>query len=269
MAKIVTALSIAGSDCSGGAGIQADLKTFAALGIYGMSAITTVVAENTHAVLCRQDIAPDVLAAQIEAVLDDIPPNAIKIGLLPSAAAVRTVAKALRGCTVPVVLDPVMVASAGQTLHGTDMLEALKAELLPLVTLITPNLAEASALTGLPAESRAQRETAARRLKGLGPGAVLLKGGHLDGAAEDLLFDGERFTTFTRARIDTKNTHGTGCTLSSAIAAYLAQGFELPQAVEQAKAYITGAIAHALPLGRGAGPLGHFYQITQRQKEGR
>lgn len=269
MAKIVTALSIAGSDCSGGAGIQADIKTFAALGVYGMSAITTVVAENTQAVFCRQDIAPDVLAAQIEAVLGDIPPDAIKIGLLPSAAAVRTVAKALRGCTVPVVLDPVMVASAGQTLHGTDMLEALKAELLPLVTLITPNLAEASALTGLPVESRVQRETAARKLKGLGPGAVLLKGGHLDGAAEDLYYDGAGFCTFTSPRIDTNNTHGTGCTLSSAIAAYLARGYALAQAVEKAKAYITGAIAHGLALGRGAGPLGHFYQTTQRQEEGR
>lgn len=268
MAKIVTALSIAGSDCSGGAGIQADLKTFAALGVYGMSAITTVVAENTQAVFCRQDIAPDVLAAQIEAVLGDIPPDAVKIGLLPSAAAVRTVAVALKGAALPVVLDPVMVASAGRTLHGADMLEALKAELLPLVTLITPNLAEATALTGLPVENHLQRQAAARKLKDLGPRAVLLKGGHLDRAAEDLYYDGEGFCTFTSPRIDTKNTHGTGCTLSSAIAAYLARGYALTQAVEKAKAYITGAIAHGLALGRGAGPLGHFYLQDGKQEEG-
>lgn len=262
---ICTALTIAGSDCSGGAGVQADLKTFSANGVFGMSVITSVVAENTSRVLSIRDLDAEIIRDQMQAVFEDMPVNAVKIGMLSNAGIMETVADGLRDCpTKRIVLDPVMIAKGGQALMDPGALDVLKERLFPLAKVITPNIPEAVALTGLSIGTPAQMEEAARRLHALGPRCVLVKGGHAAGDALDLLFDGERVYTFTHARIATKNTHGTGCTLSSAIAANLAKGMDVPAAVEAAKAYVTEAIAHALPLGHGHGPTHHFYELYRR-----
>jgi hydroxymethylpyrimidine/phosphomethylpyrimidine kinase len=256
------ALTVAGSDSGGGAGIQADLKTFAALGVYGASVITAVTAQNTRGVRAVHDIPLPVVAAQLDAVLEDIPFGAVKIGMLSSAEIIVTVADRLRAHgTQTIVLDPVMLAKSGDSLLRDDAVQALIEELLPLVAVITPNLPEAARL--LNRVRIEDTEEAAGSLLSLGPGAVLIKGGHGEGDnLEDLLLvRGEGAPhRFLHPRVDTVNTHGTGCSLSSAIAAGLARGLELPAATESAIAWLQGAIKHAWPLGAGHGPVHHFWK---------
>jgi hydroxymethylpyrimidine/phosphomethylpyrimidine kinase len=263
-------LTIAGSDSGGGAGIQADLKTFAAHGAYGMSAITSVTAQNTRAVTAIFDVSPQVVAAQIDAVFDDIGVDAVKIGMLASAPIVRVVAERLAvqatgEARVPIVLDPVMVAKSGDALLASEAIEILKSELLPLATLVTPNLPEAARLTGGPIDTPEEREAAARSLHALGP-AVLIKGGHLEGSrVVDLLLDAGSVTRFDNERIATRATHGTGCTLSSAIAVRLAAGEDTASAVAGAIAYLRGALEAAFALGGGVGPVNHLYALYARE----
>lgn len=260
-----TALTIAGSDCSGGAGIQADLKTFSAHGVFGMSAIVSVVAENTARVIQIQDIPAGMIAAQIDAVFEDIPPDAVKIGMLSSPECMRAVAAKLREYRpANVVIDPVMYAKNGCPLMEPSAIGTLIQEVLPLADVLTPNIPEAECIAGMKIVSLEDARQAAVRIRGMGCRAVLVKGGHAIGDAEDILFDGEQFHSFRSERIDTKNTHGTGCTLSSAIAANLARGAGLRTAVGNAKRYVTTAIRHALPLGRGCGPTHHFYDLYEK-----
>ena len=257
-----TALTIAGSDCSGGAGIQADLKTFSAHGVFGMSVITSVVAENTFRVIEHQDVRPDMIAKQIDAVFEDIVPDSVKIGMLSNHETMRTVAEKLKERTpANVIIDPVMYAKDGSALMNPKAISTLISELVPLADLITPNIPEAEKMVGIKIETRDDMKNAARIIRDMGCRAVLVKGGHAVGDATDILYDGSEFYSFTAERIDTKNTHGTGCTFSSAIAANLALGMPLERAVELAKEYVTGAIRHSLPLGKGCGPLNHFYKF--------
>lgn len=264
MKRYHRALTIAGSDSGGGAGIQADLKTFAALGCYGMSAITALTAQNTVGVTGIHPVPPEFVARQIDAVMDDIGTDAVKIGMLHSSAIIHTVAERLVHYRVGnVVVDPVMVAKSGDRLLEGEAVEALKAALVPLARVITPNLGEASVLLGKPVEDVAQMEEACRALAALGPEAVLLKGGHLGGGqSPDMLHykGSEKFVVFEAQRIVTRNTHGTGCTLSSAIAAFLARGCDIGEAAERAKAYITRALeaGAGYVLGEGHGPVHHF-----------
>jgi hydroxymethylpyrimidine/phosphomethylpyrimidine kinase len=252
-------LTIAGSDSGGGAGIEADLKTIERLGGYGMAAITAVTAQNTQGVFGIWPLSPEAVQRQIEVVVDDIGVDALKIGMLGSAAVVGRVASTLRRYgPIPLVLDPVMVAKGGDRLLEAEAEVVLRAELLPLAALVTPNLPESEALTGLPADSRREREEAARSLVAMGAGAALIKGGHGEGdIVEDLLFDGREFFVFQAERQQTSHTHGTGCTLSAAIAAALGQGQPLFQAVALATRYVQAAIRLAPGLGKGHGPLGH------------
>jgi hydroxymethylpyrimidine/phosphomethylpyrimidine kinase len=267
-------LTIAGSDSGGGAGIQADLKTFAAHGGYGMSVVTAVTAQNTVSVTAVAEIPPDMVAAQIDAVMEDLGADAIKIGMLASATLVRTVAERLRIHGVgrgsggpPVVLDPVMVAQSGATLLADDAVGALRDELVPLATVTTPNLPELERLTGFPVGTEEERIAAARVLSGETGGAVLAKGGHdLTGhEVVDLLViggpPGAAVHRFAHPRVDTTSTHGTGCTLSSAIAARLGRGEPLPAAVGGAIGYLQGALEAAQPLGHGHGPVAHFHEL--------
>ena len=260
------ALTIAGSDSGGGAGIQADLKTFSALGCYGMSVLTALTAQNTVAVTGIHPVPPAFIAQQIDAVMEDIGVDAVKIGMLHSSEVIRTVAERLAHHRVArIVVDPVMVAKSGARLLQDEAVAALRAVLLPLATVITPNLPEAAALLGTPIVGVAEMQEACRALGELGPEAVLLKGGHLGGKeSPDVLYvAAERSLTVLEAgRVETENTHGTGCTLSSAIAAYLAQGYGVRPAVESAKAYMTAALraGAAYRLGRGHGPVHHFHQ---------
>lgn len=259
-----TALTIAGSDCSGGAGVQADLKTMSALGVFGMSVIVSVVAENTARVLSIEDISPKVIADQIDAVFEDIPPDAVKVGMLSTPACMEAVAAGLKKYRPRhVVIDPVMYAKNGSPLMQESAISALRSTVLPLATLLTPNIPEAEKLAGMEISSEADMREAARRIQALGPQNVLVKGGHAQGEARDILLCGEDFHVFASRRIPTKNTHGTGCTLSSAIAAYLARGEVLPEAMRKAKEYVTGAIEHALPLGHGCGPTHHFFAFYE------
>jgi hydroxymethylpyrimidine/phosphomethylpyrimidine kinase len=258
------AMTIAGSDSGGGAGIQADIKTFAALGVYGCSVITALTAQNTRGVSAMHDVPPAFVEAQFDAVMDDIAVAAVKIGMLANADVIAAVARRLaRWPDVPVVLDPVMVAASGDPLLRADSVEALKSALFPLAAVVTPNLHEAALLT---AEPVAADETAMRRqgraLLGSGAAAVLMKGGHGSGdESVDLLLTSDGEMRFAAPRIQTRNVHGTGCTLSSAIAAGLAKGLPLAEAVGEAKAYITAAIAAsgALKIGHGHGPAHHFH----------
>lgn len=262
--RYVRVLSIAGSDSGGGAGIQADLKTFSALGCYGMTAIAAITAQNTQGVRAIHGIPADMLAAQMDAVLQDIGADAVKIGMLASPETVQVVADAIRRYGLrQVVLDPVMVATSGDRLIAQETADALVQALFPLATIITPNLDEAGWLLGQPIPDASHMPDAARNLLALGAQNVLLKGGHLPGEeVVDLLLTAQGQTLrLASPRIATHNGHGTGCTLSSAIAAHLAQGQPLPQAVEQARSYILGAIAAgaAVRTGQGAGPLNHGY----------
>lgn len=258
-------LTIAGSDSGGGAGIQADLKTFSAHGVYGMSVITAVTAQNTQEVKAVQDISPKLIGQQIEAVFEDLGVDAVKIGMVSQVESIKMIAKKLREYQPEfIVLDPVMVSKTGFTLLNPEAAATLIKELLPLATIITPNLYEAEIISDLKIESLTAMEKAAKMIYEMGPQAVLVKGGHLKGEPLDVLFTKANFTYYKSRRIVTRNTHGTGCTLSAAIAANLALGFKLEQAVEKAKAYITTAIKYSLDLGEGAGPTNHFYDLYRK-----
>jgi hydroxymethylpyrimidine/phosphomethylpyrimidine kinase len=252
-----TALTIAGSDSGGGAGIQADLKTFAAHGVFGLTALTAVTAQNTLTVTRVFPLPPDMVTAQIDAVVSDFPLGATKIGMLATAAIADAVAAALeRHGLSPVVLDPVMVAKGGAKLLDDAAVAVVRTRLLPLSAVITPNVPEAEALTGLRVVSADDLRPAAARLVELGARAAIVKGGHLDGPAVDVLYDGRTFTLLRADRIPGRHTHGTGCTFSAALAARLAEGETLIDAARAAKAYVTRAIERAPGLGHGAGPLG-------------
>jgi hydroxymethylpyrimidine/phosphomethylpyrimidine kinase len=256
---VAKALTIAGSDSGGGAGIQADLKTFSAFGVFGMSAITAVTAQNSVGVSGVFNLPSEFVARQIDAVLGDFGADAVKIGMLSTADIATVVAARLHAHGARhVVLDPVMIAKSGDALLQPDACAALVRDVLPLAELVTPNLHEAAALAGAPVESEADMDAAARRIHALGPRAVLVKGGHLKDSATDLLWDGRTLTRFAGVRLDSTNTHGTGCTLSAAIAAGLARGRELPAAVAEAKAYVTAAMREGFQAGRGVGVLRHF-----------
>jgi len=259
---IPKAMTIAGSDSGGGAGIQADLKTFAALGVYGASTLTAITAQNTVAVTAVHELPVDLIDAQIDAVVTDIGVDAVKTGMLSSAAIVETVAAAVqRHALVNLVVDPVMIAKSGDALLRPEAVNALRDRLLPLAAVVTPNLPEAETLTGLSITTAADIRRAAEQIVGRGARAVVVKGGHRDGPAVDLFYDGVRFQEFTAPRLDTRNTHGTGCTFAAAVAAGLARGQDLIAAVAQAKDYVTEAIRHSYPLGQGHGPLHHFYKV--------
>ncbi|MBA2371928.1 MAG: bifunctional hydroxymethylpyrimidine kinase/phosphomethylpyrimidine kinase [Chloroflexi bacterium] len=259
------ALTIAGSDSGGGAGIQADLKTFQALGVYGMSAITALTAQNTIGVWAVQEVLPEIVAAQIDAVAEDIGVDGAKTGMLSSAPIIRAVADRVRHWDLgPVlVVDPVMVAKSGDRLLREDAVRALIDELLPLAAVVTPNLPEAEVLVGHALTTDDDLRAAAREIVALGPRAVVIKGGHREGDATDLFFDGRQELRLEARRIDTRSTHGTGCTFSAAIAARIALGDELADAVRAAKAYLTAAIEHAAPLGAGHGPVAHEWALRR------
>ncbi|MGD0936357.1 MAG: bifunctional hydroxymethylpyrimidine kinase/phosphomethylpyrimidine kinase [Streptosporangiaceae bacterium] len=253
-------LTIAGSDSCGGAGIQADLKTMQALGVHGMSVVTAVTAQNSVGVQDFWDLPPEAVRAQLDSILSDIPVQAIKTGMLASAAIVSAVADVLAGSDVPLVIDPVAVSKHGHSLLLPGAGDAMRAELLPLATVVTPNLDEASQLSGIKVTDEDGMRDVARVIAGFGPRWVLVKGGHLAGDPVDLLFDGTRTWRYAGERIATPHTHGTGCTLASAIASYLALGTEVPEAVTRAKDYVTGAIRAGFPLGAGIGPVDHAWQ---------
>jgi hydroxymethylpyrimidine/phosphomethylpyrimidine kinase len=253
---IPTALTIAGSDPGGGAGIQADLKTFAALKVYGTTVIAALTAQNTMGVRQVMMIPPEFVAAQLDAVFSDIPPNAVKTGMLCSAAIVAIVAAKLREYRAQrLVIDPVMVSSSGAVLLDRAGIDALARDLLPLSELVTPNLAEAGELSGMEVRHIPDMEEAARRIHGLGVRNVLLKGGHLEGDAVDVFFDGAEFVHLRSERIATSNLHGTGCVLSAAIASELALGRNLRDSITLAKEFVTQAIRHSLSVGKGTGPI--------------
>lgn len=256
------ALTIAGSDPGGGAGVQADLKTFTAFEVFGMSAITAVTVQNTLGVSGVTGMAPLLVSAQIDAVLEDIGADAVKLGMLSSAPIIKTVAGRLKAHKVKnLVLDPVMYAKSGHALLAEKAEGALIEELLPLALIVTPNAPEAGKLSGIKVNDMAGARKAARAIHALGPAWVLVKGGHLGGKiCQDLLFDGQEFTVFSYPRLATRNTHGTGCTLSAAIAACLALGMGPRRSVEEAGVYVAGAIRNSFNLGGGHGPLNHFWR---------
>jgi hydroxymethylpyrimidine/phosphomethylpyrimidine kinase len=259
-------LTIAGSDSGGGAGIQADLKTFAALGVYGTTAITAITAQNTQGVTSSFTLPADIVTAQIEAVAADIELHATKTGMLGTAAVVEAVAAAIEDLELPdVVVDPVMVAKSGDRLLDDDGVRALCAELLPRALVVTPNIPEAEELAGQRIRNRTDMLEAARKIHHRGRAAVIITGGHADGnEIVDLLFDGNDVIELPTPRIHTRHTHGTGCTFASAIAAYLALGHGLADAMARAQAYVAGAIRHGLAIGKGHGPLDHFWQARER-----
>ena len=260
-----TALTIAGSDSSGGAGIQADIKTMTMHGVYAMSAITALTAQNTTGVRAIQESTPEFLAQQIDAVFEDIYPDAVKIGMVASSELIRVIADRLRHYEAKnIVVDPVMVATSGSALMKTDAVQTLTNELLPLAAVVTPNIPEAQVLSGLTIETRADMETAAKKIGGSYGCAVLLKGGHSISDANDLLYADGEMEWFEGKRIDNPNTHGTGCTLSSAIASNLAKGYPLYESVRRAKDYISGALSAMLDLGHGSGPMDHAFILDQR-----
>jgi hydroxymethylpyrimidine/phosphomethylpyrimidine kinase len=252
------ALTIAGSDPSGGAGIQADLKTFHQHRVYGTSAITLVTVQNTVSVSHIEVLSADLVTRQINAVLSDIPPNAAKTGALGSVEVVKAVAKLANEFAFPLIVDPVMLSKHGTRLISIEAEAVLREELLPLAYLVTPNIPEAELLSGLEIKDQADMLRAARRLCAIGCRNVLIKAGHLDGPPVDLLFEGEQVTRFPGKRINSKHTHGTGCTLSAAITANLAMGMALAEAVDRAKRFVQAAIESAPALGQGHGPLNHW-----------
>lgn len=260
------ALSIAGSDPGGGAGIQADLKTFSAFGVYGMSALTAVTVQNTVGVSGVLPVPPPVVEAQIDAVLEDIGAGAAKTGMLGSAPVIKAIAGRLRAHRVMnLVVDPVMYAKSGHALLRPETAGALIKELLPLALLVTPNAPEAERLSGVKVRDAESARRAARAIRAMGPRYVLVKGGHLDGpVCEDLLYDGRGFAVFRSPRLNTRHTHGTGCTLSAAITAGLARGLPPAKAVADAVPYVAGAIRHAPELGRGHGPLNHHWRSREK-----
>lgn len=258
-------LTIAGSDSCGGAGIQADLKTFSAHGTYGMSVITAVTVQNTQGVFGCQDIQLEIIRGQIDAIFTDITVHAVKIGMVSQIETICAIADKLKKYEPEnIVLDPVMISKSGFDLMKPEAKDTLIKKLIPLAYIITPNLPEAEVITGFPIESIDSMEKAARKIYEMGAKNVLIKGGHLKNDATDLLFDGNKIITFNTERIITKNTHGTGCTLSSAIASNLANGKIVEQAVKDAKEYITTAIEHSLNIGKGVGPTNHFYTLYKK-----
>jgi hydroxymethylpyrimidine/phosphomethylpyrimidine kinase len=259
------ALTIAGSDSGAGAGIQADLKTFAALGVYGVTVITAITAQNTVGVHAVQEIDLDVIRAQLDAVAEDFSIGALKTGMLSSAAIIEIVAAGIQRHRLgPLVVDPVMIAKSGDRLLREDAVDALRRRLLPLANVVTPNIPEAEVLAGRPIRTRDDRLAAARAIMELGAQAVVIKGGHSqDDPIVDLLVDGQGVHEYRAARIVTTSTHGTGCTFSAAIAAGLAIGLDLPRAVAQARDYLSRALASAPGLGHGHGPLNHFPALQE------
>ena len=259
---IPRAMTIAGSDSGGGAGIQADLKTFAALGIYGTSVLTAITAQNTVGVTGIHEVPVEMVAAQIEAVLTDIGANAVKTGMLSSGEIIETVARELNCFRIErLVVDPVMVAKSGDRLIREEAVEAMRGSLLPIATVVTPNIPEAETLAGMKIKSSEDARRAAVKIVNTGAKSVVVKGGHLEGPPMDLFYDGREFREFNGPRIDTNNTHGTGCTFASAIAAGLAKGMEVADAVAAAKEYVTEALRHSLNIGHGHGPLDHLYRL--------
>ncbi len=264
--KLVRVLTIAGSDSGGGAGVQADLKTFTALGAYGMSAITSVTAQNTEGVFGIYDLPPEAVFRQIEAVVKDIGVDSAKTGMLSRAEIVMAVAEAVEKLKIPnLVVDPVFVAKSGDRLLREEAVSVLVDRLLPLAKVVTPNIPEAEVLCGGEIKSLRDVENCARALKDLGVEAVVIKGGHLEGdKVIDLLYEGgDEFHYFVRDRIETTSTHGTGCTFSSALAVFIGKGYPLKRAVERAKDYVHNAILKAPELGRGHGPLNHLWNIER------
>tara|TARA_B100001105_G_C22347424_1_gene424122 strand:+ start:372 stop:1154 length:783 start_codon:yes stop_codon:yes gene_type:complete len=257
-----TALTIAGSDSCGGAGIQADLKTFAAHGVYGTCAITAVTAQNTLGVEASENLSVDLIVAQVTAIADDIGVDAVKTGMLATSAIVEAVAALLPSLPTPyVVVDPVMVAKSGSRLLAKEAVDAVRRTLLPRATVVTPNAMEAEVLAKVSIDSLDAAREAARRIHDLGPGTVVIKGGHLPTAdAVDLVYDGDNYVELRGPRLPSRQTHGTGCTFAAAVAANLARGHPTPDAIAAAKHYVAEAIRHGLPLGRGHGPLDHFWQ---------
>jgi hydroxymethylpyrimidine/phosphomethylpyrimidine kinase len=262
-AAVPRALTIAGSDSGGGAGIQADLKTFAVLGVWGMSAITSITVQNTTGVTGVADVPPEVVADQIRAVVTDIGVDAAKTGMLSSTEIIEAVGDAVAEVGVPnLVVDPVFVSKHGDPLLRTDAVDALRRRMLPLATVVTPNLPEASGLAGFDVKTKDDMIRAARAIHQLGPRTVLVKGGHLEEAeSDDLFFDGISLEWLSAERIDTPNTHGTGCVLSSAIASSLARGDALLDAVRKGKEFVTQAIRHALRIGEGIGPVSPGWRL--------
>lgn len=259
-----TALTIAGSDSCGGAGIQADIKTMTMNGVYAMSAITALTAQNTTGVRAISEVTPEFLGQQLDAIFEDIFPDAVKIGMVASSELIRVIAEKLRFYQAKnIVVDPVMVATSGSALLKNDAIHTLTNELLPLATLVTPNIPEAEILSGLTIRTAEDMCAAAKKIGATYGCAVLLKGGHSVNDANDLLYENNSFHWFEGRRIQTQNTHGTGCTLSSAIASNLAKGASLRESVQHAKEYISGALAAGLNLGKGSGPMLHGYLLNQ------
>ncbi len=261
--QMKTALTIAGSDCSGGAGIQADIKTMTMNGVYAMSAITALTAQNTTGVTGIFDVTPDFLRKQLDAVFSDIYPDAVKIGMVSSSELIKVIAAELKKYgAANIVVDPVMVATSGSALIKTDAADTLTKELLPIAALVTPNIPEAEILSGIEIRDENDMLSAAKYINDNYGCAVLVKGGHSINDANDLLYQGGGYKWFLGKRIDNPNTHGTGCTLSSAIAANLAKGCSMEVSVRAAKEYISGALAAMLDLGKGSGPMNHAFAIT-------
>lgn len=261
--KMKTALTIAGSDCSGGAGIQADLKTMTMNGVYAMSVITALTAQNTTGVRGVQEVTPDFLVQQIDAVFEDIRPDAVKIGMVSSGDLIKVISERLSKYNAEnIVLDTVMVATSGARLISEDAIDTLKEHLIPLATLITPNIPEAQVLADMTIQSEDDMLRAAEKIAKTYTCAVLLKGGHSINDANDLIYRDGSYKWFKGKRIDNPNTHGTGCTLSSAIAANLAKGCDLDTSVQRAKDYISGALSYMLDLGEGSGPMNHAFDLT-------
>ncbi len=269
-------LTIAGSDSGGGAGIQADLKTFSALGVYGMSVITSVTAQNTTGVTAVEDISPEIVGKQMDAVFSDIQVDAVKIGMVSNKGIIKAIAEGLKKWDVKnIVLDPVMVSESGSYLLQKEARSALIEDLIPLVDIITPNLYEVVVLLEREIVTITDMEKAAIDLMNMGSDSVLVKGGHLRASVDeespnrksakaiDIYYNGKSLNRFEAERIDTRNTHGTGCTYSSAITSYLAKGYEMNMAIEKAKKYITGAIKNSLDIGEGPGPTNHFFDVWQ------
>jgi len=255
-------MTIAGSDSGGGAGIQADLKTFAALGVYGTSVLTAITAQNTRSVLAVAEVPEEVIALQIDGVMEDIGASAIKTGMLSSASIIATVSDRLEAWGISsLVVDPVMVAKSGDALLQANAIRSLAMQLLPLALIVTPNIPEAEVLSRLEIHGDDDAREAAKAIAALGPKYVVVKGGHRGGDPIDLVFDGDGFHEFETRRVDTDNTHGTGCTFSAAIAAFLAREFEPLEAIASAKDYLTGALRDSYPVGSGHSPVNHFFNV--------
>ena len=267
MKRVSVALTIAGSDSGGGAGIQADLKTFAALGVYGTSVLTAITAQNTQKVTAIHEMPAEMVVSQIEAVISDIEVDAVKTGMLSSSAIIETVAYELKRHRISrLVVDPVMVAKSGDQLLREDAVESLYTKLIPLAMVVTPNLPEAEGLTGIKVKTLDDAREAARGIVSLGAKGVVVKGGHLPGTPVDLFYDGSQFYHFEAPRVKTQSTHGTGCTFASAVAAGLAKGMDVLEAIGAAKEYVTQAMKHAYRIGHGHGPLNHFYRWWGAEK---